>query len=84
MEARVHSATDRTEQQPMLAETLQAKLDRIREQVVATPEGQGFGDLEAKQLFGARDLHIVDVYDVDAKGNTKRAYGRVYCQRRSS
>jgi hypothetical protein len=35
-------------------------------------------DAEAKQLFGARNLHIVDVYDVDNKGNTRRSYGRVY------
>ncbi len=30
------------------------------------------------QLFGARDLHIVDVYDVDSSGKTQRTYGRVY------
>lgn len=33
---------------------------------------------EAKRLFGARDLHIVDVYDVDGHGNTQRSFGRVY------
>jgi len=35
-------------------------------------------DAEARELFGARDLHIVDVYDVDRSGKTKRTYGRVY------
>jgi hypothetical protein len=78
LEARVRAASDRTEEQRRFAESLQAKLDRVQEQAVATPEAQGFGDIEAKQLFGARDLHIVDVYDVDAKGMTKRTYGRVY------
>ena len=33
---------------------------------------------EARSLFGARDLHIVDVYDVTGDGRTKRTYGRVY------
>jgi hypothetical protein len=29
-------------------------------------------------LMGARNLHIVDVLDVDSKGNDKRAFGRVF------
>jgi hypothetical protein len=33
---------------------------------------------ETRNLFGARDLHIVDVYDVTGDGRTKRTYGRVY------
>jgi hypothetical protein len=35
-------------------------------------------EIEARNLFGARDLHIVDVYDVKGDGKTKRTYGRVY------
>jgi hypothetical protein len=35
-------------------------------------------EIEARNLFGARDLHIVDVYDVNGDGKTKRTYGRVY------
>ena len=35
-------------------------------------------EVEARSLFGARDLHIVDVYDVKGDGKTKRTYGRVY------
>jgi hypothetical protein len=35
-------------------------------------------EVEARNLFGARDLHIVDVYDVTGDGQTKRTYGRVY------
>jgi hypothetical protein len=33
---------------------------------------------EAKEILGARELHIVDVYDVDNAGNSSREYGRVY------
>ncbi len=33
---------------------------------------------EAKEILGARDLHIVDVYDVDKAGKSARTYGRIY------
>lgn len=33
---------------------------------------------EAKEILGARDLHIVDVYDVDKSGKSARTYGRIY------
>ena len=33
---------------------------------------------EAKEILGARDLHIVDVYDVDKTGKSARSYGRIY------
>lgn len=33
---------------------------------------------EAKEILGARDLHIVDVYDIDNAGKASRVYGRVY------
>jgi hypothetical protein len=33
---------------------------------------------EAKEILGARDLHIVDVYDVDKTGKSSRTYGRIY------
>lgn len=36
------------------------------------------GDQQARRLFGARDLHIVDVYDVDGNGKNRQIYGRVY------
>ncbi len=82
LESRVQNAVQRTEEQRRIAENLQSKLQwaqqQVQQQAANTPESQGFGDAEAKELFGARDLHIVDVYDVDIKGNTRRSYGRVY------
>jgi hypothetical protein len=82
LETRVQNAVQRTEDQRRIAENLQSKLQvteqQVQQQAANTPESQGFGDAEAKELFGARDLHIVDVYDVDIKGNTRRSYGRVY------
>jgi hypothetical protein len=42
------------------------------------PVAASQSEIEARNLFGARDLHIVDVYDVKGDGKTKRTYGRVY------
>jgi hypothetical protein len=44
----------------------------------STTSEQGPTEAEAKELFGARDLHIVDVYDVDHSGKASRTFGRVY------
>ena len=78
LETRVQNAVQRTEEQRRIAENLQSKLQLVQQQAANAPESQDFGDAEAKNLFGARDLHIVDVYDVDTEGHTRRTYGRVY------
>jgi hypothetical protein len=33
---------------------------------------------EIRDLIAARNLHIIDVYDTDARGKTSRAFGRVF------
>ena len=80
LQMRIQNAVQRTEEQRRLAENLRKKLEwaeqTVKIEAPAAPEG--FSDVEAKNLFGARDLHIVDVYDVDSNGTTKRTYGRVY------
>ena len=40
--------------------------------------GDDMADADARYLLGARDLHIVDVYDIDHAGRVSRTYGRVY------
>ncbi|MGB9069284.1 MAG: hypothetical protein WCC21_12010 [Candidatus Acidiferrales bacterium] len=77
LQSRVENAVARTEEERRVADSLQAKLQVVG-QTPPTPESQGFNDADAKELFGARDLHIVDVFDVDTNGNTQRTYGRVY------
>jgi len=78
LQSRLDAAAARTEEQRLIAENLQAKLNAAGQALNSPPEGQGFDDAGAKDLFGARDLHIVDVYDVDSNGETRRTYGRVY------
>jgi hypothetical protein len=77
LESRLDNAVARTEEQRRIADNLQARL-QANEQRQPTPESQGFNDADAKELFGARDLHIVDVFDVDTNGRTRHTYGRVY------
>jgi hypothetical protein len=57
-----------------------AKLEEVSAKVPARMPSieSGPTDAEARELFGARDLHIVDVYDVDHAGKSSRSYGRVY------
>jgi hypothetical protein len=79
LQNRLENAVQRTEQQRRIAEALQSKLESADDvSKKMAEERRGFTDTEAKNLFGARDLHIVDVYDVDTIGNTRRTYGRVY------
>ncbi len=33
---------------------------------------------DIRDLMGARNLHIIDVFDVDGKGKTRQAFGRVF------
>ncbi|MBI3661730.1 MAG: hypothetical protein HY234_01580 [Acidobacteria bacterium] len=81
LEARLQNAIRRAEEQEGIADSLQAKLQSA-EQALSRPSSPGatpaFSDTEARNLFGARDLHIVDVYDVESTGKTRRTYGRVY------
>jgi hypothetical protein len=35
-------------------------------------------DRDIRDLMGARDLYVAEVYDVDHTGETKKAYGRVF------
>jgi hypothetical protein len=59
-----------------LNQRLRGKTEEVADLAATYPPG--VTDDEAKRLFGARDLHIVDVYDVDGRGQTRRGFGRVY------
>jgi hypothetical protein len=84
--ARTDLQTQLSDTQEQLGKEEQALLDldgklRRKEQELtglASKELPNVENGEAKSLFGARDLHIVDVYDVDGHGNTQRSFGRVY------
>lgn len=60
------------------------RLDELMQQVNAQREVQErelqflVADRDIRELMGARNLHIVDVFDVDGRGKNKRAFGRVF------
>jgi hypothetical protein len=47
-----------------------ANVDRARDLLTA--------DRDIRDLMAARNLHIVDVHDTDARGKTKKAFGRMF------
>src|SRR6266481_1303160 len=77
LQVKLERATERLQDQQQLVADLRRKLDRA-EEAASVPPALPVEDAEAKGLFGARDLHIVDVYDVEGNGKTRRTFGRVY------
>ncbi len=80
LQARLSDAQDRLSSEEQTVAELEQKL-RLKEQEesdLAAKEPPSVSDDEAKRLFAARDLHIVDVYDVDGHGKTRQCFGRVY------
>lgn len=72
---------------------LAAQRDRVRELSRELAAQSELSDREGRllaagkdvrDLMGARNLHIIDVFDVDGRGVTRRPFGRVfYTERRS-
>ena len=77
LESKLQAALAKEETQARAVSELREKLRTAQEETSLTA-ASGIQDADAKNLFGARDLHIVDVYDVDGNGKTKRTFGRVY------
>jgi hypothetical protein len=75
LEAKLHELNQRAEQQES---TIANYKNKLWEETSKANEAQTFDDAQARELFGARDLHIVDVYDIASSGQTRRTYGRVY------
>lgn len=77
LQTKLQEAVAKEESQTLSLNQLKQKIHNAEEETnVATVSG--IQDADARNLFGARDLHIVDVYDVDGSGKTKRTFGRVY------
>ncbi len=77
LQIKLERATERLQEQQQLVADLRRKVERA-EEATSVPPAPPVEDAEAKGLFGARDLHIVDVYDVEGNGKTRRTFGRVY------
>lgn len=60
-----------------------AEVARLERVAATTParlpvSAKDIDESEAKEILGARELHLVDVFDVDNAGKSTRPYGRVY------
>ncbi len=55
-----------------------ASLRRVADHALSTTAISDLTNSEMRELFGARDLHIVDVYDTDRNGKRSRTFGRIY------
>lgn len=78
LQVQLKEAVARTTTEENLVDQLQRKLAHRNDEDAVASTVPPIQDGDAKDLFGARDLHIVDVYDVDSMGRTKRGFGRVY------
>jgi hypothetical protein len=78
LQAQLREVVARTTAEENLVEQLQRKLQHRSDEDGVASNVPAIQNGDAQEIFGARDLHIVDVYDVDATGRTKRGFGRVY------
>ena len=58
-------------------DTLSAQL-RERDETARRSEQYLASDRDIRELMGARQLYIADVFDVDAQGQTRKPFGRVF------
>lgn len=54
------------------------RLLRDREATIDQQQELLAHDRDIRDLMGARDLYVAEVYDVERTGETKKAYGRVF------
>jgi hypothetical protein len=67
------SLSQQQSQVKYLSDQLQSSRDALtrREQLLA--QGR-----DVRELMGARNLHIIDLYDADGRGRTQKTFGRVF------
>ncbi len=55
-----------------------AKLLKDRDSTIAEQDELLSHDRDIRELIGARDLHVAEVYDIAQTGETQKPYGRVF------
>lgn len=83
-EAELASAQQDREKDSLLGHSLEAQINnlnaelRSREQALSKQDDLLADDRDIRDLMGARDLYIAEVYDVGRDGRTRKPYGRVF------
>ena len=81
LQAQLAIVNEQMQKQLTAEADLQAKLRAVEKAEGDRPASRAdleMSESDARELLGARDLHIVDVYDIASSGNFRRVYGRVY------
>jgi peptidoglycan hydrolase CwlO-like protein len=79
--ASLRSERDRTQ---LRAVSLESKIDELtaatRDQDRRLKDNEQYlaSDRDIRELMGARQLYIADVYDVDSRSRTRKSFGRVF------
>jgi len=83
-QAELDALRQKNERDESLAASLKAQIDdlhaqlREREQDISRQEELLAHDRDVRELMGARDLYIAEIYDVGRDGTTQKPYGRVF------
>jgi signal transduction histidine kinase len=84
LQRELESLTQQSAQDAAHAKALEAKVNDLarvlgdRETAISQQEQLLSHDRDIRELMGARDLYIAEVYDVGDNGATKKPYGRVF------
>jgi hypothetical protein len=84
LQAKLDSIAEKPSQDPKQAATLEAKVNELtnllhqRDAVVDQQQELLAHDRDIRELIGARDLYVAEVYDVARNGATQKPYGRVF------
>ena len=84
LEDRLESLERRSEQDNQRASALEAKVTDLtrslhdRDATIDQQQELLAHDRDIRDLMGARDLYVAEVYDVERTGETKKPYGRVF------
>ncbi len=90
LQQKLESLAQQSAQDAARAKTLDAKVKDLNRllydrDVALDQEGELFArDRDIRDLMGARDLYIAEVYDVARTGETQKPYGRVFYTRGKS
>jgi predicted RNase H-like nuclease (RuvC/YqgF family) len=83
-EEKLHSAEMQASEQSARVSSLQSHVSELQQslddknQMVDEQQELLAHDRDIRELMGARDLYIAEVYDVEKNGQTRKAFGRVF------
>jgi hypothetical protein len=90
LENKLNLTADQKSQETQRSATLQAQVDELtaslreKDQQIAQHEELLGHDRDIRNLIGARDLYIAEIYDVAKTGKTQKPFGRVFYTRGKS